>query len=259
MTSLLPTRKNLEKIVQSRLGDQGPTWYARTRLRFGYFPKDIWYEATVDSLVTEETVWIDIGGGKTVFENNHALAQNLSERCSLLVGLDPSDNLDENQVVHQRVKSTLEKCRSERSFDLATLRMVAEHLPDPEAAVESLARLVKPGGRVVIYTPNRWSPISIASSIIPFRLHHPVKRLIWHTEEEDTFPTVYGMNTRRRLRHLFERGGFQETAFAYLDEATLLGKRPRMVYYVQLLLWRILQSAGLKCPENSLLGIYQKT
>ncbi|MGH8670547.1 MAG: class I SAM-dependent methyltransferase [Burkholderiales bacterium] len=43
---------------------------------------------------------------------------------------------------------------SDRSFDLVTTRHVIEHVPDPAALMEEIARILKPGGRVIIQTPN---------------------------------------------------------------------------------------------------------
>jgi len=193
-----------------------------------------------------------------VFPHNPALSQALAKRCALLVGVDPSDNLDENRFVHRRVKRTIEEFESEHTYDLASLRMVAEHIPHPKLAVESLARLIRPGGRVVVYTPNRWSPISVASSVIPFWLHHAIKSLIWRTGREDTFPTFYRMNTRRRLRALFEESGFKEVGFAYLDDCTTAFARLRVLCLLQLVLWRLFRAVRLRYPENCLLGVYER-
>jgi 2-polyprenyl-3-methyl-5-hydroxy-6-metoxy-1,4-benzoquinol methylase len=42
----------------------------------------------------------------------------------------------------------------EAAFDTVTSRHVLEHVPDPRAFVRSLGRFLKPGGRLVIVTPN---------------------------------------------------------------------------------------------------------
>ena len=44
------------------------------------------------------------------------------------------------------------------SFDLIFLIQVLEHLSDPRSAVEKIARMLRPGGRVMIETPStNWS------------------------------------------------------------------------------------------------------
>ena len=135
--------------------------------------------------------------------------------------------------------------------------MVAEHIDDPESSISALARLVKPQGLVIVYTINQWSPLSLVSWLTPFWIHHPIKHLLWKTEEKDTFPVVYKMNSRRRLRHLFEQGGFRELHFAYLDDCRTF-HRFRPLNYLELSLWRLLQAEGICYPENCLLGIYQR-
>jgi len=51
------------------------------------------------------------------------------------------------------------------AFDLVTCMEMLEHVPDPAAAVAALARLVKPGGDVVVSTLNR-NPLAFAVAII---------------------------------------------------------------------------------------------
>jgi 2-polyprenyl-3-methyl-5-hydroxy-6-metoxy-1,4-benzoquinol methylase len=116
-----------------------------------------------------------------------------------MVGVDPDETPDENTFVHQRIKSSIEDFQSAEKFDLITLRMVAEHISDPTKAVTSLAKLTKSGGKVVIYTVNRWSPVPLITGIVPFSLHGAIKWFLWKTESKDTFPVCYRMNTRTAL------------------------------------------------------------
>lgn len=257
-TNLLPTDQDLQRHFACLYGDVWKHgWRVRLMHRFGYITAEAQYEATVDRLVSDGDSWLDVGGGTSIFPHNSSLSATLSRRCGLLVGVDPSENLAENPYVHERACCTIEEYKSEHTFDLATLRMVAEHIQAPEPAIESLGRLIKPGGKVVVFTPNRWSPASVAASLLPFRLHQPITRLLWGTKEEDVFPTVYRMNTRRRLCRLFEAGGFREAAFAYLDNCCTF-QRFRLSCTAELSLWWLFRKLRLRYPENNLLGVYEK-
>ena len=225
------------------------------RLRFNYFTPDDFYEAAVAKFVTRNCNWLDVGCGRHVFPSNPQLARILADRCALLVGVDPDATVKENAFVHQRVNSSVEDYRCDQAFDLVTLRMCAEHVADPDRAVAALSRLTKPGGKVIIYTINRWSPVPIITWLVPFRLHHPFKRVLWKTEEKDTFPVSYLMNTRKELSRLFQRHDFREFHFAYLDDCRTTS-RFWVGQLVELVSWKFLKIVGLKYPENCLLGIY---
>jgi len=232
-------------------------WGPRIRLRFEYFSPDDYYEAIVSRLVVSGCDWLDVGSGRHVFPSNRKLAKRLAQRCKLLVGVDPDETINENDVVHERVRQKIEDFQSGQAFDLVTLRMAAEHVSDPEGAVAALARLTKPGGRIVVYTINRWSPVPMVTWLVPFRLHHLPKRFLWHSAEKDTFPVAYLMNTRRALCQVFERHGFREAGFAYLDDCRTFG-RFRVMQILELALWRFLHALGMRYPENCLLGVYER-
>lgn len=232
-------------------------WATRMRLRFRYFTPEEIYQVTIDRLIAQGSAWLDVGCGRHVFPGNPELARSLADRCSIMVGVDPDPTIDDNPFVHHRVRSTINEFRTDRTFDVVTLRMVAEHITDPESATAALARLTNPGGKVVIYTVNRWSPVSLIAKVVPTRLHHPIKHLVWKTEEQDTFPVAYRMNTRERLRRLFEGHGFREASFAYLDDCRTFGNT-RPLLYLELLARRGFNTFGLHYPENCLLGIYER-
>jgi ubiquinone/menaquinone biosynthesis C-methylase UbiE len=44
------------------------------------------------------------------------------------------------------------------SFDYAMLNEVLEHVPDEAVALKELHRILKPGGTLFIFSPNRWFP-----------------------------------------------------------------------------------------------------
>jgi len=256
--TLAPRPTELKAFFRIKHGDPRTTgWSPALRHNFGYFTPDDVYEATIAGLVTPGCRWIDVGGGRDVFPSNPKLAQQLADRCGHLLGLDPSDTIHENPFAHRRVQSMLEDFTSYELFDLATMRMVAEHIANPTSAVAALARLVRPGGKVVVLTVNQWSPVTVASWLVPFGLHHPVKSLLWQTEEKDTYPVVYRMNTRSQLGRLFTAHGFRESHFAYLDDCRTF-HRFRWLHRAELMLWKGLRTVGLRYPETCLLGVYER-
>lgn len=233
-------------------------WAPRRRLAFGYFHPAEYYEALVQKLAVGDIEWIDIGCGRSLFPSNEPLAHALSQRVRRLVGVDPSENVEANPYVHESVRCPLERYTTDTRFDLATLRMVAEHVADPAALVQVLSRLVKPGGLVVVFTPYLWSPSSVVSRILPFKLHDPIVKWLWGSESEDVFPTVYRMNTRNQLAERFNAAGFEEIYFRYLDDLSLFA-RFRLLNYVELILWRLSRTLRIRYPESCLLGVYQRS
>ena len=238
-----------------RFGEPG--WGPKLRLRFKYFSPDDYYEALVERLVTAGCDWADIGCGRDVFPSYPELARRLAKRCGCLYGIDPDANIKENDCITDGFQGPIEDCQTDRRFDLVTLRMVAEHIADPDLAIAKIATLTKPKALVVVYTPNRWAPASLAAGALPFGLHQPIKRLLWGTEERDTFPTVYKLNTRKDLCSHFQRNGFNEVHFRYLDDCRV-SLNYRWLNCLELIFYRALRSLNRPYFENCLLGIYQK-
>jgi ubiquinone/menaquinone biosynthesis C-methylase UbiE len=176
----------------------------------------------------------------------------------LVVAVDPSENVKNNDFVHRRSQCFLEDYVADELFDLATLRMVVEHVENPKQFVVALQRILRPGGIIVVFTVNKMSPNSQVARLIPFRLHHPIKQFFWGDDEEDTFPVHYKMNSRSVLRSLFREHGFEEVAFSTLDDLSTFARFPHL-NCAKLVVWKVLGSVGLKYPENCLLGVYKKS
>ncbi len=253
------TQDDLKSLFRIKYGDPEKTgWGPRRRLKFGYYQPADYYEAVVRRCVTDGCAWLDIGGGSSPFPDNPKLAHELSQRAGLMVGVDPSANVLANPFLTECAQCLIEDYETDHRFDILTLRMVAEHVTQPERVVGALKRLTKPHAKVVVFTVNRRSPVTLASRITPFKLHHPVKKLFWGGEEEDTFPTAYRMNTRRTLKKQFADGGFEERYFTHVDDLSVFGGF-KVLNYVELGAWRMFKSVGLRYPENCLLGVYQRT
>ena len=251
-------RMEAAEFIEVKYGDLAVGgWSPRMRRSFGYLNPDDQYEMRVAAAVTPETDWLDVGCGRLLFAGNMGLAARLAERCKSLGGIDPSPNILENELLQHREQCFLQAYHPGRKFDLVTMRMVVEHIEDPEGAAAALARLVRPGGKIIIYTVNKWSPVSMMSAVTPLPVHLVAKRILWGGEDRDTFSTVYKMNTRNVLRRLMDAHGFRETAFEYLPDTRTLAQF-RATCWAELALWRVLRAIGITYPENCLLGTYTR-
>jgi SAM-dependent methyltransferase len=248
----------LAKVFRQKYGEAARLgWGPAMRQRFGYYSPDDHYEAVVDELVGAGTRWLDVGCGRELFPSNRGLAAELAQRCARLVGVDPDATLAENPFVHERVQAAFEDYDGGSAFDLVTLRMVAEHVAAPARVAAAIARALVPGGLAVVYTVDAWSPMPLLTRLAPMSLRHVVKRWLWRTEEKDTFPTVFAMNTRGRLARLMGEAGLSEVGFAWLDDCRTFG-RFAAGQWCELSLRRVLRGLRLRYPERCLLGVYRR-
>lgn len=256
--ALTPSRDDLQRVFDVKYRrDAELGWGPGTRLEFEYFNPDDHYEAIVAKLVQPETRWADIGCGRDLFPSNPVLARQLADRCTFLYGIEPDPNVRDNPFIDEAFEGVVEDCPTQHRFGLITLRMVAEHIVDPDRSIRKLAELLEPRGLVVIYTPNRWSPVPILTALVPNRWHQRFKSLIWDAQARDTFPTAFKLNTRKALAHHCATQGLSEVYFAYLDDCrTFSGFR--WLSYAELSLQKMLRAIGLRYPENCLLGVYRK-
>lgn len=233
------------------------SWGPRTRLSSGYFTPDDHYEALVGKLLNEGADWCDVGCGRNIFPQNPELARTYAARCSYVYGIDPDENVRENPYVNEYFEGLVEDCPTNREFDVVTMRMVAEHIVNPQAALSRVARLLKADGLAVIYTPHKWSPMSIAATITPFGLHNPLKQLLWSSEARDTFPTQYRMNTRRDLHRHAEAAGLQLIHYERLDDCRITNSY-RWLNRLELGARNLLHRIGIGYPEACILAVLKR-
>ncbi len=132
-----------------------------------------------------------------------------TQRPRLIVGVDVTEEPHGNRNIDAAARADLAALPfADATFDIAISSHVAEHLTQPERVFRELARVLKPGGRLLILTPNRWHYVTISSALLPHALHVMFNQ--WRgVDAHDIFPTVYRANTAGRLRALYEQAGFE--------------------------------------------------
>ena len=164
------------------------------------------FSDVIHQYVERGDVMLDAGcGSGRVFQYHFDERQ----RPARIVGVDMTDEPAGNRNIDDPGRADLAALPfRDATFDIAISSHVAEHLTQPERVFGELARVVKPGGRLLILTPNRWHYVTVSSALLPhsFHLKFNSSRGV---DEHDIFPTVYRANTARRLRSLYEGAGFE--------------------------------------------------
>jgi len=129
------------------------------------------------------------------------------ERPRLIAGVDVYAEMRGNRNVDAAARADLAALPfRDGAFDIAISSHVAEHLTRPDRVFGELGRVLRPGGVLLVLTPNRWHYVTVSSALMPHSFH--VKYNRWRgVGADDIFPTVYRANTPARLRSLYERAG----------------------------------------------------
>ncbi len=170
----------------------------------GYVDEHARFDALVRRYLTPGSSLLDAGAGRGIqFPNDYR------EHVARAFGVDLDPAVGQNASLDAGAVADLDRLpfRAE-SFDLVTSKYVFEHLERPLAVMREIRRVMRPGGHLLIHTPNRWHYVALGATVTPTRFHawYNAKR---GREEADTFKTRYRANDESTLQKLAARSGFR--------------------------------------------------
>jgi ubiquinone/menaquinone biosynthesis C-methylase UbiE len=210
--------------------------------------------------VGSSTDWLDLGCGWRLLRewlpNGEADGIKLAKRAHRLVGIDAvPEDLSRNPYVHEKlVGDILNLPLSDASFDLVTAQMVVEHLARPEDLLYEVKRVLRPGGKFIILTPNYLNYQIFVASLVPDNLK---KRIVYYLErrpERDVFKTYYRMNTRNCICKMARQIGFAVEAIHMLHPDFEF-RRIAPLYWVEKVLYRILNTGVFSTFRPDILAV----
>lgn len=172
------------------------------------------FERRVESLLGPQTqVLLDAGCGRTA-----PVLRKFHGKVDRLIGIEMVPFTDLPDFVETYNADLANIPLPSASVDLIMSRSVFEHLTDPISVYVELARILKPGGKIVFLTASMWDYGTLIARLVPNRYHAGVVRRVEGRKEEDTFPTAYKTNTRKDVDRLAEKAGLAVSDFQYLSQ-----------------------------------------
>lgn len=193
----------------------------------GYTDTDgtIAFYLRIQALMSPSAFVLDVGCGRGAHaEDPVAIRRNLCclrGKCRHVLGIDVDPRIKENPLADEfRLIEGDRWPVGDGTVDLCVCDCVLEHVQSPDRFFSECQRTLKAGGYLCIRTPNALNYISVASRLIPDRFRLAVLRRVSHTQRraEDLFPTLFRCNTKRRLRRMLDRWGFEHCVYGFEAE-----------------------------------------
>lgn len=204
-----------------------------------YYPENRWggfthvdgsiaFYTRVQSLITTSSIVLDVGCGRGSYGDDPVRVRRdlrvLKGRCLKVIGVDVDPNamnnphIDEFRLIREGFWPV-----EDASVNLCLADSVLEHVADPETFFREAYRVLKPGGHLCVRTPNIFSYFGLAARLIPNRWRQKaIIKVQDHRELEDIFPTLYRCNTKRKMKQIMKKLGFDSYVYGHEAEPSYL-------------------------------------
>jgi len=177
-----------------------------------------------------------------------------------VVGIDLESSLDtDNQGNPFGVRGDLSQLPVPSGyFDMVISRSVVEHLEDPARVFREFWRVLKPGGKVVIITPNKYDYVSLIAAVTPYRIHRLLVSKIFQVSEDDVFPTLYRANTLSSMQKAMLAAGFVVRELGTINHYPAYLMFSPMLFRLGILYERLTSLKLLRSLRGSILCVFEK-
>lgn len=171
------------------------------------------FEDSIRSLLKEGDTVLDAGCGRSA-----PVLLKFKHLAGKLIGVDLVDPRDVAEGIEYHQADLCSIPIEASSVDIVISRSVFEHLTDPDGVYREMARVLKPGGRLIFLTANTWDYGTAIARVVPNRFHSRIVRYVEGRPEEDTFPTAFKTNSKSAVSKLASTHGFLLSRFQYLGQ-----------------------------------------
>ncbi len=216
--------------------------------RYRVYGRQYFRETLVPAYLGLGQTIYDVGGGANPF-----LSPEVKNRLGArVVGFDVCANELARAPLgsyDQHYCADISAFRGAGDADLIICQSVLEHVRDVRAAFHAFASILKPGGRLLVFVPNRNALFSRLNLLLPEKVKRAILFTVYpHKRQTSGFPAFYDRCTPRDFRALADENGLVvEAEQHFFITSYFFGIFPAY------LLWRvwILLGARLFGPQAS--------
>jgi SAM-dependent methyltransferase len=199
-------------------------------------------------------VLLDAGCGSDL-----PLLKQYAARVALAVGVDLSHPKVAVEKSAHVVVADLERLPLDRGrFDLVISRSVVEHLDHPQRVFDELARVLRPGGKLVFTTPNKYYYSCLIALLTPASLKARYFQTVFGADAYDHFPVRYRANTRRALRRVAAAAGLRVVRIDALRHYPYYLMFSPVLFRLGVLYDRVVTGLGLDSLQSTWLVVMEK-